>query len=923
MRAINHPAPNPNGARLELPTQPDVFRILEALFFLIETVTMSSHSRLQNATLGGGRNSTNRPYSPLIANAFAFVGRKRRQRGPRVALPGRHFKKEKVMTPLNTTVIRTFCVLPALAAAMTASNAFAAVPAVIADAQQTIGTNFYNPRGVATAPNGTVYVADSENNQVVQLVTNLPGASTQSKVSTPGYLLKTPQGLAVDATGDLYITDTPVLGVTARIIEVLASNGVLTNNIKLIYFGGLLTDPVSLTIDSTHTLFAGDSELLGTGAIYSIAPGGLPKKVNITGLPTKFTPSGLSRDGNGNLYFTNSQAASGGLYVAPSTGGAAQPVTAGSFAFGQPTGLALDSSGDLFVLAELQNGPGGEQVLEIPAAAPTTPYLLPTKSLGNSSAIEVDPSGNLNVVEVNNGKSGKGVVIELNYLNPVFLGDASVYTKGSAVGFNFEFNAPATFSGFRAVTVGDLGTAADVVKSGNGCKAQTLSGTTGYEPYICSQNFLATPQYVGTRTSAIQVKGSGTNILESSPVYEVGDAAAQVTYPLDVTATQLGFIQPQGIMVSGFDQKVYVADFTGGMVYSVGGLNGDTLQTISTGSISLQQPSAVAMNGQGDLYIADYQQGKVIVVPTTTGKSPFLLSTGTLLQHPISLTIDHLGDLYVGDAGVDGIGASSGSPGFVVEVPNRGSAFLLPTPGVSIIFPQALAIDDINGNLFIGDGGDVSTGTGQIVKVPANGSNASVVGITGVTAPTNPAGLTIDAAQNLYVLDGTVSTITVVPLSGASHRLNFNNVSMSAPSAMAMSAGAQSFVVANLGGGTNNALVFLNGSSSTLAFGNHTVGTTSGVQTATVANIGNQTLTLDSNYYSPNPIPEFALTGSNSCAGGDTVAPASAGCAFSVAFVPTKAGQVAKTVTINSNAYNSGTPVIYLTGNGVKSQKVK
>ena len=50
---------------------------------------------------------------------------------------------------------------------------------------------------------------------------------------------------------------------------------------------------------------------------------------------------------------------------------------------------------------------------------------------------------------------------------------------------------------------------------------------------------------MGTRASAIQVKGSGSTILDSSPVYELGNAAAQITYPLDVTTTQLGWFSPR------------------------------------------------------------------------------------------------------------------------------------------------------------------------------------------------------------------------------------------------------------------------------------------------------------------------------------------------------------------------------------------
>ena len=97
----------------------------------------------------------------------------------------------------------------------------------------------------------------------------------------------------------------------------------------------------------------------------------------------------------------------------------------------------------------------------------------------------------------------------------------------------------------------------------------------------------------------------------------------------------------------------------------------------------------------------------------------------------------------------------------------------------------------------------------------------------------------MDAAENLYVLDGKVSTITVVPLTG--NRLPgglCEYIARSAPSALAISAGAQSFVIANIGNGTVNSLVYLNGNSSTLAFGNVKTAT-SPSQTATVYNIGN------------------------------------------------------------------------------------
>jgi sugar lactone lactonase YvrE len=819
-------------------------------------------------------------------------------------------------------LLRKSLALSVMSILFCASTALAQAPAIVVDAQQTIGSNYDHPQSVAVSPNGTVYVADTNNDQVVALIPNLPGASAQSTVNTGAYVLSLPQALAVDAAGDLFIGDAPLLGITGRVIEVIAdSNGVLTNTVKQIYQGSLLLQPVSLAVDSANTLFIGDSELFGTGAIYSVPAGGkTPHKVKITGLPSGFTPAALVRDSSNNLYFVNSASVNGGIYVAPATGGAAQPIATGSFVIRQPTGLALDSSGDLFILSLLGSGSGfnaGQQVIEIPSASPATPYIIPTTDIETSSGMALDPSGNLDVAEIGSGLNGFGLVAQLNFLNPVDLGPVNVFNTGTAVLFNFEFNAPTTLSGFRTVTVGDLASKnSDVVKGSIGnCKNVTLPGaTSAYLPYGCYQTFTATPQYTGTRVSAIQIQGSGAAILNSSPVYETGLSGAQITYPLDVTKTATGLIQPQGLAISGFDQTVYVADLGSGLVYSTSGLNGSSLKPVSTGSIPLQAPSAVAMNGEGDLFIADFNLGEVVVVPTTTGKAPHILNTGNLLQHPISLAVDFLGDLYIGDSGSDGDGATSSNPGYVVEVPYNGPALKVATPSVSIVFPQALATDSINGNLLIGDGGDVSTGMGQIVKVSAYG--ASVVSITGAAQPTDPTGLTFDAAENLYVLDGEAGTITVVPPTGDSQLLDFTNTYLASPSALANSAGSQSFVVANVGNGINNSLVYLNGNSSTFAFGNVAVGDHSATQIATVHNIGNETLTLSTPDHSRSPnVTGFDIMGSTTCAGHENLAP-STSCSFGFQFRPVIAGPLSQQMIINSNAYNSGAPLINLSGNG-------
>jgi sugar lactone lactonase YvrE len=842
----------------------------------------------------------------------------------RSKMPAKYF-------PLKWKMFNT----PILALVFSASATWAQAPAVVIDAQQNIGPPigdpaYGQPEAIAVAPNGTVYIADTNNNQILGLETNLPGNSTQQPVLHTTFnlggkesTLVSPQALAVDAAGDLYIGDTPTTG--GRILEMTANAaGALTGNVKLIHSGAPLVNPIALTVDSTNTLFIGDwPPVSGDGVIYSLAAGHTAlTPLTFTGIPADFTPAALVRDSLGNLYIADNGGDPGGdnvngnVYKALATGGAAVAVSAQTFIIEQPSGLALDTAGDLFILTKLANDTGaGQQVVEIPAApptTPTTPYIIPNTGLGNSSSMAMDPNGNLDVLQLT-----PGAATQLAFVTPVNLGSVSVGATGTPISFNFEFNAPATLSGFRALTLGDVGS--EVTEDSGGTCSTVPATISPYTPYTCTEAFAGKPQYPGTRISAIQVEGAtSTSILGSSSVYETGTSAAEVTYPLDSTTTPDTFQQPQGVAISGLNNTVYIADSFSGKVYSTPYLTGTTFTPVSTGSFLLSAPSAVALDGQGDLYIADFNLGEVIKVPTTSGQAPSLVATnvagGGLLQHPIALTIDYLGNLYVGDAGPAGEDASRTTPGYVVKISSNGSPSKVTIPsGVRIIFPQALATDS-EADLLIGDGGaDVVPSDGQIVKVSAAGT-ASVVRAEGVTTPTNPVGLAFDAAGQLYVVDGTVGTFTVIPPTGNGFQIAFSTT-LSAPSALAASAGTQSFVISNVGNATSNSLVYLNGNSSTLAFGD-VAERQSKTLSATVRNIGNEDLTLGSPYLEEivdNPV--FTISGTTTCSNGEELDSATS-CVIGVRFTPAATGFTSAVAAVESSAYNNGIPVVNFNGTG-------
>ncbi len=812
--------------------------------------------------------------------------------------------------------------VPVLTLATCASTGWAQAPSIVVDAQQTIGTGYNQPQSLAISSNGTVFVPDTIKSQILALN---PATGAITPVSTGTITLSSPESLALDANGDLFVGDTPS-GIGGRIVELTGDGkGNLTGAAKVYFSGSPLTNPISLTVDSSGTLFIGDYPNTGDGVIYSLPLAGTTlTRLSFPGIPTESTPASLFRFGT-NLYIADNGDLSqglGGVYVAPAAGGNAQRISTGAFVIAFPTGIRLDAAGNIYISSFLGSGTGynaGQQVVIVPAASPSTPYILPNSGLGAASDVAFDPAGNLDVLDYVNGH-----VVQLTSANPVNVGNQNlVGATGSPVQFNFEFNTASTLRGFRVITQGDVSLELTQAAGGtcvNGRHTNLGAGgpkISNYFPYTCTEQYSGTPTYPGMRTSAIQVRGASGTILASLPVYQTGLAGAEITYPLNQTSTATGLQQPQAVAISGLNKKVYVADSQAGQVYSIAGLGGSGLTPVSTGTFSLTAPIALALDGAGNLFIADYSSAQVIEVPTTTGQAPSAVNTGGLLQHPIALAFDFQGNLYIGDAGPDGLNASTGNPGYVVKVPVGGSPFKMTIPSVPVVFPQALTTDPSTAALVIGDGGEFPS-AGQVVKVSSDGSTASVIPIDGVT---NPSGLAFDPAEQLYVLDGTANTITVVPPTSAQpYLLTFNNSTLVAASAFAISAGGQSFVLANLGGATSDNLIFLNGNRSTLAFGGVKLGSQKNL-TATEYNIGNRRLTLGSPFYTTNGAnAAFSVLGSTTCTNGLVLDPAAL-CDINVQFTPDALGLTTQQITVQSDGYNGGSgaiaaPILTVRGTG-------
>ena len=237
--------------------------------------------------------------------------------------------------------------------------------------------NFYSPSGVAVDASGDVYVADTSNHLIRKItatgwVRYFAGSGTAGSIDGIGTAARfnTPTGVAVDASGNVYVADTD--NHTIRKITSAGEVSTLAGSAGI--FGstdGTGTDarfyfPSGVAVDALGNVYVADSsnstirKITSAGVVTTLAgSAGINGSTNGTGITARFkVPNGVAVDASGNVYVADSfnqtirKITLAGVVstLAGSAGTSGSTDGIGTTArFYVPQGMVVDASGNMYV----------------------------------------------------------------------------------------------------------------------------------------------------------------------------------------------------------------------------------------------------------------------------------------------------------------------------------------------------------------------------------------------------------------------------------------------------------------------------------------------------------------------------------------------------------------------------------------------
>ncbi|MBD2700854.1 hypothetical protein IC229_09405 [Spirosoma sp. BT702] len=579
------------------------------------------------------------------------------------------------------------------------------------------------PSSVAVDGAGNLYITDQYNYRVRKvnasgIITTIAGDLTagyngDGRLATSAWL-NFPSGVAVDASGDVYIAD----WYNNRVRKVSAATGIITT-VAGNGYGGISVDggpataavldmPVGVTID-------------GLGNLYIVERGNNRiRKVNTSGIISTVAGNGFygySGDGgpatSAHLYEPIAVAVdgAGNLYIADRSNHRIRKVTA---ATGIITTLAGTGTAGY-------NGDGGAAI---------------STQLSNPSGVAVDGSGNVYISD-----KGNRLIRKVNTSGVISIVAGAGYDGDGGPALSAQLFDPA---GLALDGIGNL-----YIADQNGYRVRKVN-TSGIISTAAGTGVNGNGGYSGDGGSGIsaQLNTPGSMVV-------AGDGNL---YIADSRNNRIRKLNKSGVITT-------VAG-TGS-----GGYSGDGGLAIAA---QLYSPTGLAVDGTGNLYFSDVFNSRVRKVNTAgiittvaggSGSGPGGdggLATAAQLYYPAGLAVDGAGNLYIADQGNYRIRKVDAATGIITTVAGTGTAGFGGDGGAAtsaqLNDPADIAFD-ANGNLYIADQSNqrvrkINT-SGVITTVAGNG-NYGYSGDGGLATSAqlwSPVGVAVDVTGNLYIAE--------------------------------------------------------------------------------------------------------------------------------------------------------------------------
>jgi sugar lactone lactonase YvrE len=735
------------------------------------------------------------------------------------------------------------------------------------------------------------------------------GLLAQTAVMNPlvtsfGSGLYEPKGVAVDAAGNVYIADSA----NYRVLKVPANGGpqstvytyqpgnknptlwtVTVDSAGNLYIplplddyivkipadGGPQTiigsvdtgliQPVSVAVDGAGDIFVAD---LGSNEVLEMPAGGGPQTVVASGLNA---PASVAVDSAGDLFIADW--GDSRVLEVPAGGGAQIALGSG---WSCPAGIAVDRLGNVFV-----SDPCNFGVKELPVGggAQTT---VGGWASNNIWQVAVDGEGDVFIAGFNNDNPPETLVVEVQTDSANF-GSANVCPAGQSTPAPCSQTLTLTYT---VTSPADLTVASVYTQGANSLDFKLAAGstcgvvTTGTS---CTVNVTFTPTLPGPREGAIQIVDGSGNVLATTWLHGTGTGPQIAFASASQTTVGSGLGFPTAIAMDGAGD-LFIADSFNQRVVELPAGGGAQIATGSGGF-----PSGIAVDGAGDLFVA-VATGAEVLELSRNGIQTSL----TGFTQPQGIAVDGVGDLFIADTGNNR----------VVEVSPGGSAKI--TVGTGLLSPQGVAVDAA-GNVFIAD-----TGNDRVVELSVLGGGPTTIG----TGLSNPAGVAVDTAGDVFIADTGNNRVVEVPAGGGA-QIELGS-GLKSPYGVFVAGNGDVYIADTY----NNRVVKLARSQPpALSFAATEFATTSAdsPQTVMVENVGNQLLKLTDVSYPVDFPVDFSENGSEElCIGMDTLMPGQA-CDLPINFTPLHTGALTESLILTDNSLNGApaTQVVSLSGTGV------